>query len=68
MSKKDKPIVTRTFCGIVFHRYEPETWRSDSGILLSRSHVGVKWSVEEHPLGMSYRGTGATIKEALENS
>lgn len=63
--------VTRTFCGILFRRAGRGYWRSDSGILLLRNHIGVKfekWSVEEHPKGHQHCGTGPTIREALKNS
>ena len=61
----------RMFCGIKFRHISPCQWRSDSGILLCKSNIGSKmekWSVEEHPQDQRLRGTGATIRQALENS
>jgi hypothetical protein len=70
MKAKRKPV-QRTFCGILFTRQDMGRWKSESGIVLQRNHIGVKfekWSVEEHPEGPQHRGTGSTIHEALKNS
>ena len=67
--KKQK---SRRFCGILFHQEEDGMWRTPAfgGVLIVRCNQSniERWSVEEHPDGPRFRGSGRNIRECLESS